>query len=98
MIGGNIPSFHPYDPTQSSGEPCTHQYGVPMKESLLCKVLLFFADTPKSATRIRRHNDEGTSAEIYFLSFTRHVGAEPSSKASNPLSPPHTVVSKVMEL
>lgn len=29
---------------------CTYQYGVPMKESLLCNVLLFFADTPKSAT------------------------------------------------
>lgn len=28
----------------------TYQYGVPMKESLLCRVLLFFADTPKSAT------------------------------------------------
>lgn len=28
---------------------CTHQYGVPMKESLLCRVLVFFADTPKSA-------------------------------------------------
>lgn len=27
----------------------THQYGVPMKESLLCKVLVFLADTPKSA-------------------------------------------------
>jgi len=27
----------------------THQYGVPMKESLLCRVLVFFADTPKSA-------------------------------------------------
>lgn len=33
---------------------CTHQYGVPMKESLLCKVLLFFADTPKSATRMKK--------------------------------------------
>lgn len=32
----------------------THQYGVPMKESLLCRVLVFFADTPKSATRIKR--------------------------------------------
>lgn len=29
----------------------THQYGVPMKESLLCKVLVFLADTPKSAER-----------------------------------------------
>lgn len=27
----------------------THQYGVPMKESLLCNVLVFLADTPKSA-------------------------------------------------
>lgn len=27
----------------------TYQYGVPMKESLLCRVLVFFADTPKSA-------------------------------------------------
>lgn len=30
----------------------THQYGVPMKESLLCKVLVFLADTPKSAGNI----------------------------------------------
>lgn len=29
----------------------THQYGVPMKESLLCSVLVFLADTPKSAGR-----------------------------------------------
>lgn len=27
----------------------THQYGVPMKETLLCSVLVFLADTPKSA-------------------------------------------------
>lgn len=26
-----------------------HQYGVPMKVSLLCRVFVFFADTPKSA-------------------------------------------------
>ena len=29
----------------------TNQYGVPIKESLFCKVCLFFADTPKSAER-----------------------------------------------
>ena len=28
---------------------CTHQYGVPMNESLLWRVLAFLADTPKSA-------------------------------------------------
>ena len=33
----------------------THQYGVPMKESLLCNVLVFLADTPKSAEG--RRND-----------------------------------------
>lgn len=38
-------------PVQSA---LTHQYGVPMKESLLCKVLLFFADTPKSAASMKR--------------------------------------------
>lgn len=27
----------------------TYQYGVPIKESLLCIVLVFLAETPKSA-------------------------------------------------
>lgn len=31
-----------------------HQYGVPMKVSLLCRVLVFFADTPKSAGKKRK--------------------------------------------
>lgn len=34
----------------------THQYGVPMKESLLCKVLVFLAETPKSAAKEHEDN------------------------------------------
>ena len=33
-------------------ESTTYQYGVPMKESLFCRTLAFFADTPKSAVNI----------------------------------------------
>lgn len=35
--------------TERPAKWCTYQYGVPMKESLLCIVLVFLADTPKSA-------------------------------------------------
>lgn len=35
----------------------THQYGVPMKESLLCRVLVFLADTPKSAAKKKKKDD-----------------------------------------
>lgn len=44
----------------------THQYGVPMKESLLCKVLVFLADTPKSA-------ESRKNIMIHLISASNHT-------------------------
>ena len=48
----------------------THQYGVPMKESLLCNVLVFLADTPKSA---ERGNELMFSLSVNQLKLLRHI-------------------------
>lgn len=61
----------------------THQYGVPMKVPLLCKVFVFFADTPKSAEekgskyiKSRRHiagQMDGTEFWVKTTHFNQNI-------------------------